>query len=652
MSAFLDCEGDCARLIAERDWASSLGPVEGWPQSLKAAVGLVLRSPVAMVILWGEDGIMLYNDAYAQVAQQRHPALLGMEIRDAWPEIADFNDNVMNVGLAGGTLQYRDTELTLQRDDAPEQVWMNLDYSPVVGDDGRPAGVLAIVIETSARVLAERSVARRQERLAFFDRLSEASNALDLPDEIMAVTARLLGQQVGATNCAYADMAPDQNAFTIRGDWTAAGTESIVGTYDLTSFGPTAYAALRAGKPFVTQDSRAELGDEEAALFTELGLAATVCLPLVKQGRLTALMAVHSATPREWTAEDLSLVTETTERSWAYIERVRSEAALRDSEAALRAVVEQMPIGVAIATVPEGKLLIYNQQCNRLLGVEADRRVDVRDYDIYRAIDARGERIPVRHYPLSRAVINGEVVRNEEMRYRHANGDVITLEVNASRIVTSEGAADLAVTTFADITNRKVAERHQRLLIDELSHRAKNLLAIIQSVAHQTFKGVGDPKAMVSAFEGRLGALAAAHSILTRQRWEAVPLRQILCETIVAVKSDDHRLKLDGPDLMVSPKTGVSLAMAAHELATNALKYGSLSNEHGMIAIRWKIADGRLYLTWDESGGPPVSVPNRRGFGSRMIERGLAAELGGSVTIDFRPTGVLCTVDAPLPEVA
>jgi two-component sensor histidine kinase len=154
---------------------------------------------------------------------------------------------------------------------------------------------------------------------------------------------------------------------------------------------------------------------------------------------------------------------------------------------------------------------------------------------------------------------------------------------------------------------------------------------------------------MLGRFEGRLGALSAAHGILTKERWEAVPLRRLICDTFTAVRSDDERLKLEGPDLDLPPKVSVSLAMAIHELATNALKYGSLSNETGQVAISWTTDEQRLRLHWKERGGPPVREPDRRGFGSRMIERGLAAELGGKVAIRFEPDGVSCEVDAPLP---
>lgn len=152
-------------LIRALDWSKTIGPISEWPQSLKTTVGILLRSPVPIVLLWGPDGIMIYNDAYSVFAGGRHPVLFGSKVREGWPEVADFNDNVMNVGLSGGTLSYRDQELTLYRKGVPEQVWMNLNYSPVLDESGRPAGVLAIVVETTERVLAERALAKAKERL-------------------------------------------------------------------------------------------------------------------------------------------------------------------------------------------------------------------------------------------------------------------------------------------------------------------------------------------------------------------------------------------------------------------------------------------------------------------------------------------------------
>ena len=181
---------------------------------------------------------MPYNDAYSTFAGAKHPEQLGMKVRDGWPEVADFNDLVMRVGLAGETLSFRNQEMTLYRCGTPEIVVMDLDYSPVLGDDGRPAGGLAIVIETIARVTAEQALQVRAERLGLFDRLSRKINDLAAPDEIMAVTAQLLGEHMDASVVAYADLEVDQDRspFVATGrPWArAASSATIVSTASAT----------------------------------------------------------------------------------------------------------------------------------------------------------------------------------------------------------------------------------------------------------------------------------------------------------------------------------------------------------------------------------------------------------------------------------
>lgn len=163
---FLPASDETARLILSFPWeTTSLGPIEGWPTVLKTTVALIMATPAPIVTLWGEDGYMIYNDAYRVFAGGRHPVLLGSKVREGWPEVADFNDNVMKVGLAGGTLSYQDQELTLHRSGQPEPVWMNLDYSPIRDQEGRIAGVMSVVVETSSKVKAERHVRAERERL-------------------------------------------------------------------------------------------------------------------------------------------------------------------------------------------------------------------------------------------------------------------------------------------------------------------------------------------------------------------------------------------------------------------------------------------------------------------------------------------------------
>jgi two-component sensor histidine kinase len=206
---------------------------------------------------------------------------------------------------------------------------------------------------------------------------------------------------------------------------------------------------------------------------------------------------------------------------------------------------------------------------------------------------------------------------------------------------------------FRDITERKRWEEHQQLLINELNHRVKNTLATVQSIASQTLRNTGTAAEAKEAIEGRLIALSRAHDVLTREHWEGADLYEIVEQAVAPYSNrSEDRLHLSGPRARVSPRMALALAMALQELATNAVKYGALSTATGAIRITWEV-DGTapaagLHLRWEETGGPPVQTPVRRGFGTRLIERSLAQDLNGDVRIEFAPTGVICTVHAPI----
>ncbi|WP_066800019.1 hybrid sensor histidine kinase/response regulator [Sphingomonas soli] len=179
-SGFLKGGGQLSELIAAFDWSkTSMGPIANWPQPIKAVVGMALRAPVPIVMLFGESGVMIYNDAYSEFAGSRHPDLLGMDVREAWPEVADFNDHVVEtVFRKGQTLSYKDQELKLQRHGQLEPVWLDLDYSPIIDEEGTPLGVIAIVVETTEKVLADRQL--RDERIRLEQMYAQAPNFMAL----------------------------------------------------------------------------------------------------------------------------------------------------------------------------------------------------------------------------------------------------------------------------------------------------------------------------------------------------------------------------------------------------------------------------------------------------------------------------------------
>ncbi|MDB5655484.1 MAG: histidine kinase, partial [Tardiphaga sp.] len=188
------------------------------------------------------------------------------------------------------------------------------------------------------------------------------------------------------------------------------------------------------------------------------------------------------------------------------------------------------------------------------------------------------------------------------------------------------------------------------LLVEELNHRVKNTLAVLQAIASQTFRSAG--KAEREAFDGRLGALARAHDLLSHEKWTGAEVHDVVdrvLEPYAIVGS--KRVRTSGPKVPLAPPRAVMMSMILHEIATNAAKYGALSNDAGTVSIEWHLVDPdgeKLQLTWIESGGPRVVAPTRKGFGSRLIERGARDQLGGSATADFLPTGVVYTIGSAL----
>jgi two-component sensor histidine kinase len=191
--------------------------------------------------------------------------------------------------------------------------------------------------------------------------------------------------------------------------------------------------------------------------------------------------------------------------------------------------------------------------------------------------------------------------------------------------------------------------------MDDLRHRMKNTLTMVQAIAAQTFRDSdAEGKAAAHAFSERLLALARAYDALVQTNWKRANLRALVMGTIeIFGPADRERFRISGPEVHLDADTALMPALALHELATNAAKYGALSNDAGHVDIAWSVHDDkdapRLHLIWQEHGGPPVVPPKRRSFGTRLIERALPRELGGAVTLSYDPAGVRCEIEAPLP---
>ena len=246
-----------------------------------------------------------------------------------------------------------------------------------------------------------------------------------------------------------------------------------------------------------------------------------------------------------------------------------------------------------------------------------------------------------------------------ELQYRRKDGSAFWAAVFISPVHDQAGDIVQHFASFVDLTKHREEENHLRFLLEELNHRTQNTLATVLAIAGQTLRTATD-RDQVDAFEGRILALSRAHSLLGRQNWLAVSLREVIERILQPFGLDDgvdSRFSVEGIEVRLEPKIALSLAMVFHELATNAAKYGALSKAGaGAVEISWEVDPGaqadRMRLRWQETGGPPVAPPSRTGFGSRLIVSGLAQELNGEVKLDYDVAGVTCTIAMPVPRVA
>jgi PAS domain S-box-containing protein len=329
------------------------------------------------------------------------------------------------------------------------------------------------------------------------------------------------------------------------------------------------------------------------------------------------------------------------ERSWAAVELAQAGWALRESEDHYRHTVELNP-QVAWTALPDGQL----------------NRVSPRWQDWTGGTglgDSWGEGIhpddrPHTFHAWTHSVATGEPY-DVEHRVRQVDGSYRWARSRAFPRRDGEGAILLWYGTTEDIEERKAAEQRQRLLINELNHRVKNNLSTVQAIAFQTLKGdIGLAEAR-SRFEARLMALSRAHNLLTEQNWGGASLESVVRDSTEHLAGEQDRFTVEGPDIKLTPRAALALALALHELGTNAAKYGALTAETGRISIGWRALAGRLLVEWKETGGPAVTEPKERGFGSRLIERGLDADLGGAARLAFETDGLRCMIEASLDAV-
>jgi PAS domain S-box-containing protein len=586
-------------LVAQHDWASTpLGPLSAWPQSLKTATAMILNSPLPMVMLIGREGVAIYNDAYARLVDKK-PQNLGARARECWPEIATVSDQAIEAALHGDSLSFRDLALTVHRNGRLEHIWLNIDCSPVTDEGGHPFGALCITVETTERVVAERRAKQDLARLR--ETFEQAPGFICLmlgPDLIVDYTneahRRLFGNRLakgrpyGET---FADLADDAGFAALRQVYATG--ERYVGRAH----------RVRSPRP----DGR--------ELFLDL-----VIEPMRDHGGAITGLYVEGF---DVTAQ------------------VRAQQAAAESERRLSAAVAIARLG-AFEWDLGSDTATLDARAREIFGFGPDERLLVSDVvkrinptDLSEIAEQSRE-----------AQAEGQTRGEYEYRIRLPDGSIRNI-VSVSDVMRGpSGQGRRIIGVFDDVTERRRAEKRQRLLINELNHRVKNTLATVQSIAAQTLHSAPDLASAREAFEARLIALAGAHDLLTAESWHGARLSDVVASTMAPFETTRQpQISRSGPPVWLSAQRALALSMALHELATNAVKYGALSGLEGHVTIHWtRSADNQITLSWVEQGGPPVTAPKRSGFGTRLLQRSLAHELDGEVAFSFAPEGVRCTI--------
>jgi PAS domain S-box-containing protein len=322
--------------------------------------------------------------------------------------------------------------------------------------------------------------------------------------------------------------------------------------------------------------------------------------------------------------------------------KVRSTLELKESESRFRLIAENAPVGLWVSD-DAGACAYANAQLRACWGVEDAAGLDWTEHVALE--DRQGVR----------SVYAAAIVKRAgfalEARCRSPEGEIRNFSIEASPRFDASGVFLGMIGVNVDVTDARRAEHHHRLLINELNHRVKNTLATVQSLAHQTVAGGGTAEQVAQLLEGRLMALSAGHNVMNRENWEGAELGAILSEALRPFEDPGgFKIEMSGPSVRIGPQAALAVALAAHELATNAVKYGALSSPDGAVEVTWRFdSDGPIAFEWRERGGPAVKMPTHRGFGSRLLA-GLAPDLGTDAALEFHRQGLVCRLAIPPAE--
>jgi PAS domain S-box-containing protein len=322
--------------------------------------------------------------------------------------------------------------------------------------------------------------------------------------------------------------------------------------------------------------------------------------------------------------------------------RRRTLALDEGREKRLHELLHALPAAV-YTTDASGRITFYNEAAASLWGCRPTLDSD-QWCGSWRLYWPDGSRLPHDHCPMAIALKESRAINGQEAVAQRPDGTLVPFIAYPSPLRDASGAIVGAVNMLVDISERKRKEEQIELLAREVDHRSKNLLGLVLAIVHLT--QADSPDDLKKAIEGRVRALANAHTLLAEARWSGADLHKLIAEELRPYcLQDAPRMTIKGPNLVLEPEMAQAIAVALHELTTNAVKYGALSVLTGHIQVEWsRAADGRVVILWSETGGPPVKPPVRSGFGMSVVDRMISDQLRGKVRFNWRRAGLVCEI--------
>lgn len=600
------------KLLNDYDWTQNpLGPIPDWPDSLKGAVRLMMVASTPMVMLVGYQGILIYNNAYAVFAGQRHPAIFGMPALEAWPEIAEFNRVNMERGLSGESWMLRDQELVLSRHGQPESAWMDLHYSPIAGDDGLSMGTLCVVHETTDRILTEKALMRSEERLS----LALSSSALVGTWDWDVIN-----------NVVTAD---DRFARLFNIDSQVAGLGAPLEQYLL--------AIEHEDLPRVNAELQQSIvdGSEFRSEYRVVGGDG------VRRWLMVSGRPRKDAEGRVYRFPGVAI---------DITDQRRAAEALAKSELEFRTLADTMP-QMVWATRPDGFHDYYNARWYDFTGVPFGSTNGEGWNGMFHPDDQE------RAWRLWRHSLETGEPYQIEYRLRHHSGEYRWTLGRALPVRDAMGRIIRWIGTCTDIHDSRLAAEERELVAQELSHRIKNIFAVLTGIVSLSARGQPEMKSFADQLRQRIFALGEAHDFVRPQNYLSTSkagqgtLSALVARLMRPYEGEDgeNRVRYSGEDTTIDDAAATPLALLFHELATNAAKYGALSRPEGWAGLSGRTDGERFHLTWKEHGGPDIAEPSElSGFGSKLIELSVSGQLRGKIERVWEKDGLRVELCLPL----